>query len=64
MEPMTQVLGLELEEALERLRAMGVEPEVVTACAPGTNREGGTLRVIRVRGNEITVSAFQDAIKE
>ena len=43
---------------------MGVEPEVVTACAPGTSREGGTLRVIRVRGNEITVSAFQDAIRE
>ena len=40
------------------------QPEVVTACAPGTSREGGTLRVIRVRGNEITVSAFQDAIRE
>lgn len=64
MEPMKQVLGLDLEEALRRLRAMVVEPEVVTACAPGTSREGGTLRVIRVRGNEITVSAFQDAIRE
>ena len=64
MEPMKQVLGLDLEEALRRLRAMGGEPEVVTACAPGTSREGGTLRVIRVRGNEITVSAFQDAIRE
>ncbi|MGN1018759.1 MAG: hypothetical protein ACI4O7_00160 [Aristaeellaceae bacterium] len=64
MEPMKQVLGLELDEALRYLRAMGVEPEVVTTCAPGTSREGGTLRVIRVRGNEITVSAFQDAIRE
>ena len=64
MERMEQVLGLEVQEAVEKLRAMGVEPEIVTTCAPRTNREGGTLRVIRVRGREITVSAFQDAIKE
>ena len=64
MEPMKHGLGMDREEAVRRLRAMGVEPEVVTACAPGTSREGGTLRVIRVRGNEITVSAFQDAIRE
>lgn len=60
---MERVLGMRLEEALDLLRAMGMEPAVVTTVAPRTQREGGTLRVIRVREGEITVSAFQDAIE-
>ncbi len=62
MNGMEKVLGMRLEDALKILRAMGIEPAVVTTTAPRTQREGGTLRVIRVRDGEITVSAFQDAI--
>ena len=60
------LLGLPLETALAKVRASGVEPEVLIACAP--RRKGqeeletreGTLRVIRAREGELTVSAFQD----
>lgn len=66
------LLGLPLETALEKTRALGVEPRVLVTCAPrrkgeeaSASREG-TQRVIRVRalanpdGLELTVSAFQD----
>ena len=62
MSGMEKVLGMRLEDALEILRGMGMEPNVVTTVAPRTQREGGTLRVIRVRSGEIIVSAFQDAV--
>ena len=60
------LLGLPLETALETARAWGVEPKVLVTCAP--RRKGddsaepreGTMRVIRVREGELTVSAFQD----
>ncbi|MBE5768876.1 MAG: hypothetical protein E7333_04690 [Clostridiales bacterium] len=54
------LLGLPLSVALEKLREAGVEPEVVHTAAPRGNRENATLRVIRVRGNELTVGAFED----
>ena len=66
------LLGLPLEIALEKARALGVEPRVLVTCAPRRKGEDapasreGTLRVIRVRetgaadGLELTVSAFQD----
>lgn len=68
------LLGLPLEIALERARALGVEPAVLVTRAPrrrgeaeAAAREGeGTMRVIRVRESaasgvpELTVSAFQD----
>ena len=60
------LLGLPLETALETARAWGYEPKVLVTCAP--RRKGddsaepreGTLRVIRAREGELTVSAFQD----
>ena len=55
-----KVLGLTLEAALALLREEGIEPTVVETRAPRTERASGTLRVIRVRENELTVSAFMD----
>ncbi len=60
------LLGLPLDKALETARAWGEEPRVLVTCAP--RRKGqedsaprqGTLRVIRAREGEITVSAFDD----
>ena len=60
------LLGLPLDKALEAARAWGVEPKVLVTCAPrrkGEEESGmreGTLRVIRAREGELTVSAFQD----
>ena len=60
------LLGLPLDKALETARAWGLEPKVLVTCAP--RRKGdesakpreGTMRVIRAREEELTVSAFQD----
>ena len=57
------LLGLPLEEAVRRLRGEGVEPRVLYASAPHV-REGGTLRVIRVRGEELTAARFEDDARE
>ena len=60
------LLGLPLDKALEAARAWGVDPKVLVTCAPrrkgeeDTGMREGTLRVIRVREMELTVSAFQD----
>ena len=60
------LLGLPLDKALETARAWGVEPKVLVTCAPrrkgeeDTGAREGTLRVIRAREGELTVSAFQD----
>ena len=60
------LLGLPLDQALETARAWGVEPKVLVTCAPrrkgeeDTGAREGTLRVIRAREGELTVSAFQD----
>ena len=60
--PITRdVLGMRLEDALALCRAQGVEPTVIVTRAPRDSRSGGTLRVVRVRENELTVSAFMDA---
>ena len=59
---MDGLLGMRLEDALALLARQGVTPTVVTTSAPRDPREGGTQRVIRVRGTELTVSAFQDGI--
>lgn len=61
---MDALLGLRLEDAQAVLRNQGIDVRIVRTAAPRTAREGGTLRVIRVRDGEITVSAFQDQIKE
>lgn len=60
------LLGLTLDKALETARAWGCEPKVLVTRAPRRKGEEsaapreGTLRVIRARENELTVSAFQD----
>ena len=60
------LLGLPLETALAAARAWGMEPKVLVTCAPRRKGEEsaepreGTLRVIRAREGELTVSAFQD----
>ena len=59
------LLGLPLETALETLRSAGMEPLVVTTCAPRReDSPDGTLRVIRVRRRDdtvaLTVRAFMD----
>ena len=58
--------GLPLDKALETARAWGSEPTVLVTCAPrrkgeeDTGTREGTMRVIRAREGELTVSAFQD----
>ena len=60
------LLGLPLDKALETARAWGVEPRVLVTCAPRRKSEEDsgaredTMRVIRAREGELTVSAFQD----
>ena len=60
------LLGLPLDKAVEMARAWGMEPKVLVTCAPRRKGEEasavreGTLRVIRAREMELTVSAFQD----
>ena len=60
------LLGLPLDKALETARAWGCEPRVLVTCAPRRKGEEdsavreGTMRVIRARTGELTVSAFQD----
>ncbi len=50
-----------LEDALRLCRAHGMaEPEVIATHAPRGQRSEGTLRVIRVRPGQWTVSAFMD----
>ena len=60
------LLGLPLEKALELARAWGTDPRVLVTRAPNRRGEAdppardGTLRVIRAREGELTVSAFRD----
>ena len=55
------VLGMPLDEALALARHSGMaEIRITHTRAPRDQRSGGTLRVIRVRGDEWTVAAFQD----
>jgi len=60
------LLGLPLDQALETVRAWGLEPRVLVTCAPRRRGDDsaapreGTMRVIRACEGELTVSAFQD----
>ena len=60
------LLGLPLDKALDIARTWGVEPKVLVTCAPrrkgeeDTGVREGTMRVIRAREMELTVSAFPD----
>lgn len=57
-----EVLGMRLEDALKVCEAHGIEPEIVWT-QPPKGREHGTVRVIRVRGNALTVSRFEDELQ-
>ena len=58
-----RLLGLPLERALRLLREEGVTPTVTRTEAPGDRRpEGGTWRVVRVKGTELTVARFLDGL--
>ena len=60
------LLGLPLDVALRIVRTWGCEPKVLVTCAPrrkgdeDTGMREGTLRVIRAKEMELTVSAFPD----
>ena len=60
------LLGLPLDKAVETARAWGGEPKVLVTCAPRRKGEEasavreGTMRVIRAREGELTVSVFPD----
>ena len=60
------LLGLPLDKAVETARAWGVEPKVLVTCAPRRKGEEasavreGTMRVIRAREGELTISVFPD----
>lgn len=61
-----RLLGLPLEEAVRRLRALGVEPAVLISRAPRRPEGVGAFRVVRVQedGRKLTVCAFFDGGKE
>ena len=65
MTPDTSLLGLTLEEALGRLRAAGVEPEVSYTRSP-RREAAGTARVVRVmeEGKRLTAALFPDQLKD
>jgi hypothetical protein len=55
------VLGLPLDTALAMAGELGLNDIHVTqTCDPRAPRAEGTLRVLRVRGNEWTVARFLD----
>ncbi|MBP3637883.1 MAG: hypothetical protein J6K13_10055 [Clostridia bacterium] len=61
MSQLVSVLGMRLDDALALCRQQGTaEPAIVCTHAPRKERREGTLRVIRVREGEWTVSAFMD----
>ena len=62
----TGVLGLSLDRALERLRALGVlDARVEWIAAPGKPEGRGTPRVVRALdgGNTLTVARFPDEVE-
>lgn len=62
---MTGLLGLPLDRALERYRALGsVAPRVLYTAAPRRAQQEGTLRVVRVRPDELTVAYFPDRVRQ
>lgn len=59
-----ELLGMRLEDALEILRAQGEQMQVAQSRGPRVERDGGTLRVVRVRPGQMTVCAFLDGAPE
>lgn len=61
------LLGLELEHALDILRQEGKTPQVKLTCAPKrAQEEGGVLRVVQAveDGAQLTVARFLDPISD
>ncbi len=60
------LLGLPLAEALNRLRAAGIEPRVAISRAPRRTEDTGELRVVRVleEGRALTACAFVTTLRE
>ena len=59
--PPVNVLGMRLDDALALCREHNMaEPVIVATHAPRSQRSEGSLRVIRVREGEWTVSSFLD----
>ncbi len=54
------LLGLPVRDAVESMRARGVEPRIVLSREPRTENPSGTLRVVRVQNDTLTVCAFPD----
>ncbi len=63
----TQLLGLPLEQALELLRAEGIEPQTDVTRAPGREeRARGVLRVVYASddGRRLTAAEFLEPPRE
>lgn len=60
------VLGLPLDEAIQRLAAQGIQPKVTISRAPRRPEEVGALRVVQVRdgGAGLVACAFVQDLKE
>lgn len=60
------VLGLPLDEALQRLASQGVYPTVAISRAPRRPEEVGALRVVQVLdgGQRLVACAFVQDLKE
>ena len=61
---MNDLLGLPLAEALAAAGSQ-VQPQIAETAAPqkaGQERQEGTLRVIRIQGNQWTVARFLDGL--
>ncbi|NLE69172.1 MAG: hypothetical protein GX611_03175 [Clostridiales bacterium] len=63
---MPSLIGLHLEEALQRLRDQGITPEVVFSMPerPMSGPEGRAPRVVRFQNNQLLCSYFRDADPE
>ncbi len=60
---MIDLLGLTREEAEARLRAQGIEPEIIRTQSP-RNAPEGTERVVRATADgRLTVACFPDQVK-
>ena len=61
------LMGLELESALDALHSEGIEPQVTLTSAPKRREEtGGVLRIVYASddGRRLTVSRFLDPIAD
>lgn len=60
------LIGLHLEEALQRLHEQGITPEVVFSmpARPMQGTENRTPRVVRFQNNQLLCSYFRDADPE